>query len=81
VFFLGAGNFVTRNDSVVSGQALNIYRRLAVMDISRKLGILVFFGVPAIVGGGIIFAIFGSYTPMFIYEALLILLAGGFISN
>ena len=24
------------------------------MDVSRKLGILVFFGVPAIIGGGII---------------------------
>ena len=28
------------------------------MDVSRKLGILVFFGVPVIIGGGIIYALF-----------------------
>lgn len=51
------------------------------MSISRKLGILVFFGVPAIVGGGIVYAIFGSYVPVFIYEMLLLLVAGGFVSK
>lgn len=51
------------------------------MDISRKLGILVFCGVPAIIGGGIIYGIFGSYTPVFIYEALLLFVAGGIISK
>jgi hypothetical protein len=51
------------------------------MDISRKLGILVVFGVPAIVGGGIIYGIFGSYVPVFIFETLLVLVAGGFISR
>jgi hypothetical protein len=40
------------------------------MDISRKLGILVFFGIPAIIGGGIVYAIFGSYPPVAIYEIL-----------
>lgn len=49
------------------------------MDISRKLGILVFCGVPAIIGGGIIYAIFHNYTPVFIYEALLVLGALGFV--
>lgn len=48
------------------------------MSISRKLGILIFFGVPAIVGGGIIYSIFGGYTPVFIYELLLLFVAGGF---
>ncbi len=51
------------------------------MSISRKLGTLVFCGVPAIVGGGIVYAIFGSYPPVFVYEALLILAAFGFISR
>ena len=51
------------------------------MDISRKLGILVVFGVPAIVGGGITYGIFGSYVPVFIFETLLVLVAGGFISR
>jgi hypothetical protein len=51
------------------------------MEISRKLGILVVFGVPAIVGGGIIYGLFGSYVPVFIFETLLVLVAGGFISR
>ena len=51
------------------------------MDVSRKLGILVFFAVPAIIGGGIIFAIFHSWTPVFIYQVLLILIAGGFVAR
>ena len=51
------------------------------MDVSRKLGILVFFGVPAIIGGGIMYAMFGSYIPVFIWEVLLILIAGIFVSR
>ena len=51
------------------------------MDVSRKLGILVFFGVPAIIGGGIVYAIFGSYTPMWIYEILLVFIAGIFVAR
>jgi len=51
------------------------------MDVSRKLGILVFFGVPAIIGGGIIYAMFGSYIPVFIWEVLLVLIAGIFVSR
>ncbi len=51
------------------------------MDVSRKLGILVFCGIPAIIGGGIIYAVWGSYTPVFIYEILLLFVAGGFISK
>ncbi len=51
------------------------------MDVSRKLGILVFCGIPAIIGGGIVYAILGSYTPVFIYEILLLFVAGGFISR
>jgi len=49
---------------------------------SRKIGILVFFGVPAIVGGGIVYALFGhDYTPVVIYETLLMFVAGAFVSK
>ena len=51
------------------------------MNVSRRLGILVFFGVPAIVGGGIIMAIFDSLTVMWIYEALLLITAGALVSR
>jgi len=51
------------------------------MDVSRKLGILVFFGVPAIIGGGIMYALFGSYVPVFIWEILLVFVAGVFVSR
>ena len=51
------------------------------MNISRILGILVIFAVPAIIGGGIIYAIFGNYVPVFVYEILLLLVAGGFASK
>jgi hypothetical protein len=45
----------------------------------RKLGILVFFGVPAILGGGIVYALFGGYIPVIIYEIILLLVAGSFL--
>ncbi len=51
------------------------------MDISRRLGTLVVFAVPAIIGGGIIYGIFGGYVPVFIYETLLILVAGALVSR
>jgi zinc transporter ZupT len=42
---------------------------------------MVFMGVPAIIGGGIVYAVFGSLTPMWIYEALLLLTAGALVSR
>ncbi len=51
------------------------------MNISRKLGILVFCGVPAIIGGGIVYAVFGSYVPVLVYEVLLLFVVGGFVSK
>lgn len=51
------------------------------MDFSRKLGILVLCAVPAIIGGGIIYALFESYVPVFIYETLLIFAAGGVVAK
>ena len=51
------------------------------MNISRKLGILVFFGVPAIIGGGIVYSIFHSYPEVSIFEILLISISIGFLSK
>jgi len=47
----------------------------------RNLGILVVFGVPAIIGGGIVYDFFQSYTPVIVYEILLGFAALGFISK
>ena len=51
------------------------------MDIPRKLGVLIYTAVPAIIGGGIIFHFFGSYTQVIIFEILLLLVALGLIRN
>ncbi len=51
------------------------------MDISRKLGVLVFCAVPAIVGGGILYGIFHSYAPVIVYELMLLGVAGGIVSK
>ena len=51
------------------------------MDVPRKLGILVFCGVPAIIGGGIIYAIFHSYIPVAIYLVMLLFAVGAFASK
>ena len=58
------------------------WRRDTGMSVSRKLGILVFFAVPAIIGGGITYAIFhGNYIPVLIYEIILLSVAGVFLSK
>jgi len=51
------------------------------MNISRRLGTLVVFAVPAIVGGGIVYAVFGNYVAVFAYLVLLLLVAGGFATK
>ena len=51
------------------------------MDIPRKIGILIFTGVPAIIGGGITYHFFGSYIPVTVYEIILYTAALGFIRN
>jgi zinc transporter ZupT len=51
------------------------------MDVARKLGILVFCAVPAVVGGGIVYAAFDSLTAVFIFEILLLVAAGAFVSR
>ncbi len=45
------------------------------MELSRRLGIMVFFAVPAIMGGGIIYHFLGSYYPVIGYEIILYLAA------
>lgn len=52
------------------------------MTVSRRLGTLVFFMVPAIVGGGIIYALtHGDYTAVAVYEVLLYIFAGALVSK
>jgi hypothetical protein len=51
------------------------------MNMSRKLGTLVFCMVPAIIGGGILYGVFHSYTPVVIWETLLLIFAIGFFSE
>ncbi len=51
------------------------------MDISRKLGILVFCGVPAIIGGGIVYGVAGSYVPVAVYLILLYLVVVAIVSR
>jgi hypothetical protein len=51
------------------------------MDMSRKLGILVFCMVPAIIGGGILYGVFHNYTPVVIWETVLLIFAAGFFSK
>ncbi|MBW1777992.1 MAG: hypothetical protein JRI76_01295 [Deltaproteobacteria bacterium] len=51
------------------------------MNASRKLGIVVFCAVPAIIGGGIVYGIFHSYPAVLAYEILLLLTAGAFLSR
>jgi hypothetical protein len=57
------------------------FKEIEYMDTTRKLGILVFFGVPAIIGGGVVYHFFGDYTPVIIYEMILALFAGGIIGR
>jgi len=49
--------------------------------ISRKIGTLVLMGVPAIIGGGIVYYAFGNYTALIVYEVILGFTALGFISR
>lgn len=51
------------------------------MDIPRKLGVLIYTAVPAIVGGGIVYHFFHSFTQVIIFEILLGLAALGIISR
>jgi membrane protein implicated in regulation of membrane protease activity len=41
------------------------------MELARKAGIAIVFGVPAIVGGGLAWQLMGNWEAVFIYLALL----------
>lgn len=49
--------------------------------VSKKLGTLVVFGVPVIVGGGITYALFHNYHAVAVFEIILILFAGGLVAK
>ena len=51
------------------------------MNVARKMGIMVFFAVPAIIGGGVVYHFTHDYTIMFVYQAILALIAGGFLAR
>ncbi|MFO7838418.1 MAG: hypothetical protein R6X08_02815 [Desulfosalsimonadaceae bacterium] len=48
------------------------------MRIARILGTLIVFGIPVIIGGGIVYAIFESFPAMFVFEIILGFAALGF---
>ena len=45
------------------------------MDLARMIGIMIVFGAPAIIGGGLVFDLFHSWVVVWIYEILLVGLA------
>lgn len=42
------------------------------MQLARFLGIMVVFGAPAIIGGGLFYDLFHSWVAVWLYEALLV---------
>jgi hypothetical protein len=42
------------------------------MDLARLIGILVVFGVPSIIGGGLFYHLFHSWVVVWLYEILLV---------
>ncbi|MFW6011993.1 MAG: hypothetical protein ACOC8R_02800 [Desulfosalsimonas sp.] len=49
--------------------------------ISRKIGTLVVFGIPVIVGGGIVYHFAQTFPAMYAFEVVLVLAALGFVSK
>jgi hypothetical protein len=66
---------------IINNPNLNRLQERLTMNMSRRLGILVFCMVPAIIGGGIVYGIFSDYVPVFVYEAILIVVAGALVSR
>ncbi|NVM21283.1 MAG: hypothetical protein HWN68_05840 [Desulfobacterales bacterium] len=42
------------------------------MQLARMFGIMIVFGAPAIIGGGLMFHLFHNWTVVAIFEALLV---------
>lgn len=51
------------------------------MQPERKAGITIVFGVPAIVGAGLVWQIAGSWQAVFGYLGLLAFILGGIVAN
>ena len=51
------------------------------MTIPRMIGIGVYCGVPAIIGGGIMYHLTGDYLAVFSFEFVLLMIAGGFVGR
>ena len=51
------------------------------MQPERKAGIAIVFGVPAIVGAGLVWQIAGSWQAVFGYLGLLAFVLGGLLAN
>ena len=51
------------------------------MEPERKAGISIVFGIPAIVGAGLIWQLSGNWQAVFGYLGLLGFIAGAFLAN
>ena len=51
------------------------------MDVARRIGILVIFAVPAIIGGGIVYHFTDSLTSIAVFQVILLVAAGAFVSR
>ena len=47
------------------------------MQIARILGILVVFGIPGIILGGLTYHLFHNWTAVLVWEIILVLIAAG----
>jgi hypothetical protein len=51
------------------------------MDLERKAGITVVFGIPAIVGAGLVWQLAGNWQMVFGYLGLLAFILAAFLAN
>jgi hypothetical protein len=51
------------------------------MQPERKAGVTIVFGIPAIVGAGLVWQLSGSWQVVFGYLGLLAFILGGFLAN
>lgn len=51
------------------------------MNWAWRLGMLILTGVPAIVGGGVMWALFGNWTAVIVWEVVLLCLMSFLISR
>jgi hypothetical protein len=77
--------FTCRGFFVISGASAQRYRTILVgaetMQPERKAGITIVFGVPAIVGAGLVWQLSGNWQVVFGYLGLLAFVVGGVLAN